>query len=57
VEAVVRALEDNPLFNAGRGAVFTYDGTVELDASIMDGRTLACGAVCSVKCAPSPYLF
>jgi len=49
VEAVVKQLEDDPLFNAGRGSVFTHDGTIELDASIMDGRTLACGAVCGVK--------
>jgi len=48
-ERVVRKLEEDPLFNAGRGAVFTHDATVELDASIMDGRTLACGAVCGVK--------
>ena len=39
-------LEDDPLFNAGRGAVFTLDGRNELDASIMDGATLAAGAVC-----------
>ena len=45
VEAVVRNLEDNPLFNAGKGAVFTADGTHELDAAIMDGKTLSCGAV------------
>jgi beta-aspartyl-peptidase (threonine type) len=39
VEAAVRILEDEPLFNAGRGAVFTWDGRNELDASIMDGAT------------------
>jgi beta-aspartyl-peptidase (threonine type) len=38
VEAAVVLLEDDPHFNAGRGAVFTYNGTNELDASIMDGR-------------------
>ena len=43
-EAVV-ALEDYPLFNAGHGAVYTRDGKHELDASIMDGRTLTTGAV------------
>lgn len=48
VEAAVRLLEDDPNFNAGRGAVFTYDGTNELDASIMDGRTRAAGAVAGV---------
>ena len=45
VEAAIRILEDDPKFNAGRGAVFTYNGTNELDASIMDGRTRAAGAV------------
>jgi len=45
VEAAVRVLEDNPLFNAGRGAVFTAGGKNELDASIMDGATRAAGAV------------
>jgi L-asparaginase / beta-aspartyl-peptidase len=54
VEEVVRLLEDDPLFNAGKGAVFTHDGTHELDASIMDGRTLACGAVAGVKNAKNP---
>ncbi len=44
-EMVVRFLEDDPHFNAGKGAVFTHDLKHELDASIMDGRTLACGAV------------
>src|SRR3954466_9330851 len=39
VEATARVLEDDPNFNAGRGAVLTYDGIVELDASIMDGST------------------
>jgi L-asparaginase / beta-aspartyl-peptidase len=48
VEAVIVLMEDDPLFNAGRGAVFTADGRMELDASIMDGRTLAAGAVAGV---------
>src|SRR5262245_46036003 len=48
VEAVIVLMEDDPLFNAGRGAVFTADGRNELDASIMDGRTLAAGAVAGV---------
>ena len=39
VDAAVRVLEDDPNFNAGRGAVMTYDGQIELDAAIMDGRT------------------
>jgi beta-aspartyl-peptidase (threonine type) len=54
VEKVVRILEDNPLFNAGKGAVFTYDGTHELDASIMDGSNLHCGAVAGVKTVKNP---
>ncbi|MEQ1619431.1 MAG: isoaspartyl peptidase/L-asparaginase [Terricaulis sp.] len=48
VEAVIQRLEDDPLFNAGRGAVFTAEGRNELDASIMDGRTRAAGAVAGV---------
>ena len=45
IEAAIRILEDNPLFNAGRGAVFTADGKNEMDAAIMDGATLKAGAV------------
>jgi len=45
VEAAVGELEDDPHFNAGRGAVFTYDGRNELDAAIMDGRDRSAGAV------------
>src|SRR4051812_48213837 len=45
VIAAVRVLEDDPLFNAGRGAVFTSAGTHEMDAAIMDGKNLAAGAV------------
>ena len=48
IEASIRILEDNPLFNAGRGAVFTADGKNELDAAIMDGATLRAGAVAGV---------
>lgn len=48
VEAVVRILEDNPVFNAGRGAVRTSQGRFELDASIMNGKTRKCGAVAGV---------
>lgn len=48
IEAAVRILEDDPLFNAGRGAVFTADGKIELDAAIMDGATLKAGAVADV---------
>jgi beta-aspartyl-peptidase (threonine type) len=48
VEAAIQILEDDPLFNAGRGAVFTADGKNELDAAIMDGATLKAGAVAGV---------
>lgn len=54
VEQVIRYLEDDPLFNAGRGAVFNAAGQHELDASIMDGKTLACGAVAGVKTVRHP---
>jgi beta-aspartyl-peptidase (threonine type) len=54
VELVVRILEDDPRFNAGRGAAFTADGRHELDACIMDGRTLACGAVAGVTTVRNP---
>lgn len=49
VTTAVRILEDNPLFNAGRGAVLTHDGKAELDASIMTGHDLKAGAVAGVK--------
>ncbi|WP_420432935.1 isoaspartyl peptidase/L-asparaginase family protein [Hyphobacterium sp.] len=48
VEQIIRAMEDDPLFNAGRGAVFTAEGRNELDASIMVGDTLEAGAVAGV---------
>ena len=48
VEAAIHLLEDDPLFNSGRGAVFTAEGRNELDASIMDGATLKAGAVAGV---------
>jgi beta-aspartyl-peptidase (threonine type) len=54
VEAAVRVLEDDPNFNAGRGAVFNTDGGHELDASIMDGRDLRCGAVAGVRNTRNP---
>ena len=54
VELVVRRLEDEPSFNAGRGAVFNSRGEHELDASIMDGRDLSCGAVAGVKTVKNP---
>src|ERR1044072_7223234 len=43
VEAAVRVLEDDPHFNAGRGSVFTYEGRIEMDAAIMDGRERKAG--------------
>ncbi|MCH8556704.1 MAG: isoaspartyl peptidase/L-asparaginase [Balneolia bacterium] len=54
VEQVVRLMEDNPLFNAGRGAVMTNEETFELDASIMDGRDLSAGAVAGVTTVRHP---
>lgn len=54
VEATVVALEDTPLFNAGRGAVFTHDGTHEMDASIMRGDTREAGAVAGVQGVRNP---
>ncbi|HEU0207945.1 MAG TPA: isoaspartyl peptidase/L-asparaginase [Candidatus Udaeobacter sp.] len=53
-EAAVRVLEDDPHFNAGRGSVFTSAGTNEMDACIMDGKTLKAGAVGSVKHIKNP---
>ena len=54
VEAAVEVLEDDPNFNAGKGAVFTYEGVNELDAAIMDGRTRAAGAVTGVTRTKNP---
>ena len=54
VEQVIHKLENNPLFNAGKGAVFTAQGEHELDACIMDGKTLATGAVTGVKTVKNP---
>ena len=54
VEATIKVMEDSPLFNAGKGAVFTGAGTNELDASIMDGATLQGGAVAGVKTVKNP---
>jgi beta-aspartyl-peptidase (threonine type) len=54
VVAAVQAMEESPLFNAGKGAVFTSEGTNELDAAIMDGKTLMAGAVAGVKRIKSP---
>lgn len=57
VDAVTRAvvlLEDNPLFNAGRGSVFSLDGRNELDAAIMEGSNLNAGAVCGLTRIKNP---
>ncbi len=54
VEAVIRFLEDDPHFNAGKGAVFNAAGEHELDASIMDGSNLDCGAVAGVRTIKNP---
>ena len=54
VEAALREMEDDPNFNAGRGAVFTYDGRNELDAAIMDGRDRSAGAVTGATTARHP---
>ena len=53
-EAVVRVFEDDPLFNAGKGSVFTAAGTNEMDAAIMDGKTLRAGAVAAVQHVKNP---
>src|SRR5438094_127377 len=53
-EAAVRTLEDDPHFNAGKGSVFTSAGTNEMDAAIMDGKTLRAGAVASLKHIKNP---
>lgn len=54
VEAAVKEMEDNPLFNAGKGAVFTNEGKNELDAAIMNGKTLAAGAVAGLTTIKNP---
>ena len=54
VEATIRIMEDSPLFNAGKGAVFTHDGTNSLDASFMDGKTLNAGAVAGISTVKNP---
>lgn len=56
IQAAIMILEDSPHFNAGKGAVFTAKGTHELDASIMDGKTLNAGAVAAVKTIRNPIV-
>src|SRR5881398_542107 len=55
-EAAVRTLEDDPHFNAGKGSVFTSTGTNEMDAAIMDGKTLAAGAVAGIEHVRNPII-
>ncbi len=54
VEASIRSLENNPLFNAGRGSVFSNEGEHEMDASIMNGKDLMAGAIAGVKNVKNP---
>lgn len=54
VEQAIIIMEDSPLFNAGKGAVFTHDGLVELDASVMDGQNLKAGAIAAVRDIKNP---
>jgi L-asparaginase / beta-aspartyl-peptidase len=54
VKAAIVVLEDNLLFNAGRGSVFTHKGTQEMDAAIMDGKTLNAGAVTGMRSVRNP---
>jgi L-asparaginase / beta-aspartyl-peptidase len=54
VETAIRILEDSPLFNAGKGAVFANDGTNQLDAAIMDGKTLKAGAAAGLRHIKNP---
>lgn len=54
VERVIRQLEDDPKFNAGKGAVYTHERTHEMDAAIMDGSNLACGSVAAITTVKNP---
>ncbi|MDX5436144.1 MAG: isoaspartyl peptidase/L-asparaginase [Pontibacter sp.] len=54
VEATIHVMENSPLFNAGKGAVFTNEGKNEMDAAVMDGRTLQAGAIASVTTIKNP---
>lgn len=56
VIAAVVSMEDNPMFNSGKGAVFTNKGMHELDAAVMDGSSMTCGAVAGVKTVKNPVL-
>lgn len=54
VEAAIQAMEDSPLFNAGKGAVFTHNGDNEMDAAMMDGKTLEAGAMAGLNKVKNP---
>lgn len=54
VEAVIKILEDSPLFNAGKGSVFAHDGTNQMDAAIMDGKSLDAGTLANVRTIKNP---
>ena len=54
VEMAIRTMEDSPLFNAGKGSVFTHDGKNEMDAAIMNGKTLSAGSVAGVTTIKNP---
>jgi beta-aspartyl-peptidase (threonine type) len=56
IQAAINVMEDSPLFNAGKGAVFNSEGNQEMDASIMDGKTLNCGAVAGINHIKNPIL-
>lgn len=56
VTAAVRVMENSPLFNAGRGSVLAHDGSIEMDAAIMDGATLRCGAVTGIRTVKNPIM-
>ncbi len=56
VQHVITTMEDSPLFNAGKGSVFTHEGFNEMDASIMDGKTQQAGAVAAVRTVRNPIL-
>jgi L-asparaginase / beta-aspartyl-peptidase len=54
VEATIRIMEDSPLFNAGKGSVFSHDGVNEMDAAIMNGKDLSCGSITGVRTIRNP---
>src|SRR2546427_102009 len=56
VQVAATILEDNPLFNAGKGSVFTHEGKHEMDAAIMDGKTLNAGSVAAVSNVKNPIM-